>query len=164
MQIDRARLELERRLGPSRVLTSPDACATYARDDSDVEGKVPSAVVLASSVDDVAATLEIAERFEVPVTPRAGGTGRTGGSVPMQGGIVLATHALARIKEIDRENLVAVVEPGVVTGTLQEQVEAQGLFYPPDPASLEFCSIGGNASTNAGPMRGVMTNNPSGLR
>ena len=94
--VDRAKIELERRLGPSKVLTSADACARYASDDSDVGGRAPDAVVLAASAADVAATLAVAEACEVPVTPRAGGTGRTGGAVPVAGGIVLATHALAR--------------------------------------------------------------------
>ena len=149
-QTDRARIELERRLGPSKVLTSPEACATYATDDSDVPGRTPDAVVVAASAQDVAVTLEVAERFEVPVTPRAGGTGRTGGAIPVDGGIVLATHGLAKIKEIDRANLVAVVEPGVITGVLHAAVEAEGLFYAPDPNSLESCMIGGNLAENAG--------------
>lgn len=148
--LERVASELERRLGPSKVLTGTDACAPYARDDSDVEGQPPAAVVLAASADDVATTLAIAERLEVPVTPRAGGTGRTGGAVPLSGGIVLATHALARIKDIDRQNLVAVVEPGVVTGELHATVEREGLFYAPDPNSLESCMIGGNLAENAG--------------
>jgi glycolate oxidase len=148
--VDRAKLELERRLGPSKVLTSPDACAPYASDDSDVAGRAPDAVVLAATAADVAAVLAIAEACEVPVTPRAGGTGRTGGAVPVAGGIVLATHALARIKDIDRGNLVAVVEPGVITGALHEAVEREGLFYAPDPNSLESCCIGGNLAENAG--------------
>jgi glycolate oxidase len=147
--VDRARSELERRLGVSKVLTG-DACAPYASDDSDVTGRAPDAVVIAESAADVAATLAIAESCEVPVTPRAGGTGRTGGAVPVAGGIVLATHALARIKEIDRANLVAVVEPGVVTGALHAAVEREGLFYAPDPNSLESCMIGGNLGENAG--------------
>ncbi len=148
--LDRARLELERRLGPSRVLTAPEACASYAHDDSDVESCPVDMVVLAESAADVAVTLEIAEACEVPVTPRAGGTGRTGGAVPVAGGIVLATHKLARIKEIDRANLVAVVEPGVVTGELHAAVEAEGLFYAPDPNSLDSCMLGGNLAENAG--------------
>jgi len=148
--VDRAKLELERRLGPSKVLTRPEACATYAQDDSDVEGRAPDAVVVAESPADVAAALEVASTFEVPVTPRSGGTGRTGGAVPLAGGIVLATHALARIKEIDRANLVAVVEPGVVTGELHAAVEREGLFYAPDPNSLDSCMIGGNLAENAG--------------
>jgi glycolate oxidase len=148
--VDRAKAELERRLGPSKVLTGADACAPYASDDSDVAGPMPDAVVLAASADDVATTLAIAEACDVPVTPRAGGTGRTGGAVPVAGGIVLATHALARIREIDRGNLVAVVEPGVVTGELHAAVEREGLFYAPDPNSLASCMIGGNIAENAG--------------
>ncbi|MCL2450948.1 MAG: FAD-binding protein, partial [Polyangiaceae bacterium] len=148
--VNRALTALERRLGPSKVLTGEDACAPYATDDSDIVGRSPDAVVLAASAADVAATLEIAEACDVPVTPRAGGTGRTGGAVPVAGGIVLATHALARIKDIDRENLIAVVEPGVVTGDLHAAVEAEGLFYAPDPNSLESCRLGGNLAENAG--------------
>jgi glycolate oxidase len=89
--------------------------------------------------------------------PRAQGAGHPrgaaaagGGALPFSGGVVLSTERMQAIKEIDPDDLVCVVEPGVVTGRLPEQVEAQELFYPPDPASLEFCSIGGNASTNAG--------------
>jgi glycolate oxidase len=144
-----------RRLGPSKVLTSPESCATFASDDSDVEGRAPDAVVIAASADDVVATLVVAETFEVPVTPRAGGTGRTGGAVPVAGGIVLATHALVRIKEIDRANLVAIVEPGVITGDLHAEVEREGLFYGPDPNSLESCMIGGNLGENAGGPRAL---------
>lgn len=148
--IDRAKLELERRLGPSKVLTGVEACATYANDDSDVEGRPPDAVVLAATASDVAIALAVAEACDVPITPRAGGTGRTGGAVPMAGGIVLATHGLARLKEIDRANLVAVVEPGVITGELHAAVEREGLFYAPDPNSLESCMLGGNIAENAG--------------
>lgn len=148
--IDRARIELGRALGASKVRVGADAVAPFAADDSDAEGREPDAVVIAESAADVAKTLEIAERCEVPVTPRAAGTGRTGGAVPVAGGIVLATHALARIKEIDRANLVAVVEPGVVTGELHAAVEREGLFYAPDPNSLDSCMIGGNLAENAG--------------
>jgi glycolate oxidase len=107
-------------------------------------------VVIAASAADVAATLAIADACQVPVTPRAGGTGRSGGAVPVAGGIVLTTHALAHVKDIDRENLVAVVEPGVVTGELHAMLEREGLFYAPDPNSLDSCQIGGNLAENAG--------------
>jgi glycolate dehydrogenase FAD-linked subunit len=148
--VDRAKLELERRLGPSKVVTDPQACEAYASDESDVAGRPVDAVVLATCAADVATTLAIADAFDVPVTPRAGGTGRTGGAVPVGGGIVLATHGLARVKDIDRENLVAVVEPGVITGELHSALEREGLFYAPDPNSLESCRIGGNLAENAG--------------
>ncbi len=148
--VERAKIELDRRLGASKVATSPEACAPYITDESDVTGRAPDIVVIAECAADVAATLEIAERCGVPVTPRAGGTGRTGGAVPIAGGIVLATHALKRVKDIDRVDLLAVVEPGVITGELHALVEKEGLFYPPDPNSLDSCMIGGNVAENAG--------------
>ena len=147
--ITRALLELGRTLGDSKVLTG-DACATYARDESEATGRVPAAVVLAANTEDVRRTLEIAERTGVPVTPRAGGTGRTGGAVPVVGGIVLATEAMKQVKEINAKDLLAVVEPGVVTGDLHALVEREGFFYPPDPNSLASCCIGGNVAENAG--------------
>jgi glycolate oxidase len=148
--VDRAKLDLERRLGPSKVLTDREACAPYGQDESEVEARLPDAVVLAASTADIAATLAIAEAHGVPVTPRAGGSGRTGGAVPVAGGIVLATHTMNQVKEIHRGDMVAVVEPGLITGQLHEAVEKEGLFYPPDPNSLAYCMIGGNVAENAG--------------
>ncbi len=148
--LDKAALELERALGISKATRDANACAAYASDESEAIGRAPDILVIAASRDDVVKTLAIAESCGVPVTPRAGGTGRTGGAVPVAGGIVLATHALTQVKEIDRENLLAVVEPGVVTGQLHELVEKEGLFYPPDPNSLASCMIGGNLAENAG--------------
>ncbi len=148
--VERAKRELDRRLGASKVAVGADTCALYALDDSDVQGRMPDVVVLAESTADVAAALEVADACDVPITPRAGGTGRTGGAVPVAGGIVLATHKLARVKDIDRRDLLAVVEPGVVTGELQALCEKEGLFYPPDPNSLDSCMLGGNIAENAG--------------
>ncbi len=148
--IERALGELDRRLGSSVVDTSEAGTTRHARDESEAEGRVPAAVVHATSASEVAATLEIAERHGIPVTPRAAGTGRTGGAVPVAGGIVLATASLAKLVDIDRRDLVAVVQPGLVTGALYEAVEAEGLFYPPDPNSWKDCMIGGNVAENAG--------------
>src|SRR5882672_8122112 len=148
--VDRARSMLERALGPSKVMTASAQCEPYAADDSDFVGPVPDAVVLATTPDDIARTLEIAQSTEVPVTPRLAGTGRTGGAVPIAGGIVLCTLGMAKIKEIDRTERLAVVEPGVITGDLHDAVEREGLFYPPDPNSLKMCAIGGNVAENAG--------------
>ncbi|HEX4354939.1 MAG TPA: FAD-linked oxidase C-terminal domain-containing protein, partial [Polyangiales bacterium] len=89
------------------------------------------------------------------VTPRAGGTGRTGGAVPLAGGVVLAFEAMNRIKGIEPRDLIAVVEPGVVTGELHRAVEELGLFYPPDPNSLSTCALGGNVAENAGGPRAL---------
>ncbi|MBS2013891.1 MAG: FAD-binding protein [Deltaproteobacteria bacterium] len=148
--VERAVLELERRLGPSKVDTTEAARLAHAADDSEAIGRTPDAVVLAHGRDDVVATLAIAEKHGVPVTPRAAGTGRTGGAVPVAGGIVLSTSGFGQILEIDRENLLAVVQPGLVTADLHAAVEKEGLFYPPDPNSLKTCMIGGNIAENAG--------------
>lgn len=148
--VERAALALEQRLGPSRVHTELSVRETYARDESEVEGRTPDIVVFAESAEDVATTLEIAEANDVPVTPRAGGSGRVGGAVPVAAGIVLATHTLSRIKEINVGDMLAVVEPGVMTRDVHAAAEREGLFYPPDPNSLKWCCIGGNAAANAG--------------
>ncbi len=148
--VERAVAELERQLGASKVDTTDAARSSHAVDESDCVGTLPDAVVHAENTSDVARTLTIAERHGIAVTPRAGGTGRTGGAVPVFGGIVLATQRMAQILEIDREDLLAVVQPGLVTSALHDAVEAEGLFYPPDPNSLKTCMIGGNIAENAG--------------
>jgi glycolate oxidase len=148
--VDRARRLLERALGPSKVITSESGCLDYASDESDQEPVVPDAVVLASSADDIAKALAAANEAEVPIVPRAGGSGKSGGAVPVAGGIVVTTLGMSAIKEIDRADLVAVVEPGVVLADLHAAVEAEGLFYPPDPNSLKYCALGGNIAENAG--------------
>lgn len=147
---ERALCLLDRRLGGSRVLSGAEACEGYARDESEAVGRVPDAVVLAASSDDLLVALAVARETGVPITPRGGGTGRTGGAVPLAGGIVLDTSALRGIKEIDRREQLAVVEAGVVLGELQARVEEEGLFYPPDPSSLATCCLGGNVAENAG--------------
>ena len=110
----------------------------------------PEVVVLAESTAQVSALLKFANEHRIPVTPRGAGVGYVGGCVPSQGGIVLSLARMNRIKEIHAADGVAVVEPGVITGELQAAVRARGLYYPPDPASLKECSIGGNIATNAG--------------
>jgi len=147
---DKARSLLDRALGPSKVLTEHEACEQFARDESEALGVVPVAVVLAESADDILAALRVAREAEVPITPRAAGTGRTGGSVPVAGGIVLSTLGMKSIVEIDRREGLAVVEPGVILQDLQEAVEAEGWFYPPDPNSQASCALAGNVAENAG--------------
>jgi glycolate oxidase len=146
---------LDQALGPSKVLTGADACAAFASDESEAEGVAPDAVVLAETADDILAALRVAREAEVPITPRAAGTGRTGGAVPVAGGIVLSTFGMKGIKEIDRRDGVAVVEPGVVLADLHAAVEAEGWFYPPDPNSLADCCLGGNVAENAGGPRAL---------
>ncbi len=143
---------LERELGKDAVVGPGDErLEDYGRDESPLpEFYPPACAVLCESTEQVAAVLRICLEQNTPVTPRGAGSGMVGGALPVRGGVVLSTEKMQRIVEIDPADLVAVVQPGVITGKFQEAVEAAGVFYPPDPASLEYCSIGGNASTNAG--------------
>jgi glycolate oxidase len=99
--------------------------------------------------------MKFANERMIPVTPRGAGYGLSGGAVPAYGGIVLSLERMNRILEIDKQNLMVTVEPGVITEKIHQAVEAEGLFYPPDPASLDSCSIGGNVAENAGGPRAV---------
>lgn len=116
---------------------------------------LPDVVVHPADARAVSRIMKIAHLHRIPVYPRGAGTGFTGGALPVCGGMVLAMSRMNRILEIDQENLVAVVEPGVVTGDFQRAVEALGLFYPPDPASLKVSSLGGNVAECAGGPRCV---------
>ncbi len=138
-----------------RVLEALEERITYARDGTQRAESVPDVVVRAASADEVEAIVALAHEHQVPITPRGAGTSTTGGAIPVKKGIVLDLTAMNRIKEIDTDNLVAVVEPGVVTGQFHTAVEKLGLFYPPDPASRAVCTLGGNAAMCAGGPRGV---------
>jgi glycolate oxidase len=116
---------------------------------------LPEVVVYAESTEQVRDIVRLAATHKIPVLPRGAGSGFTGGSLPVKGGIVLVLTRMNRILEIDGDNLTAVVEPGVVTADLQREVEKQGLFYPPDPASKDFCTLGGNIAECAGGPRCV---------
>ncbi len=146
--------ELRELLGEDRVLTSPEELICHSFDATSMEHR-PDAVVLARSTDDVVDIVRVAHRERIPVIPRGAGTGLAGGTVPIEGGIVLTLDQMKELLEIDIDNLVAVVQPGVVTEDLQRTVEAKGLFYPPDPSSLTTSTLGGNVAANAGGPRGV---------
>ena len=141
---------LENELGPGRVIADDERKLPFATDESGLPAMPPDWVVEARSAEEVTVVLRVAGELGVPVTPRGAGTGTTGGALAARGGIVLSTARMQRVLEIDAGDLVARVEPGVILGALHAQVEEQGLFYPPDPASLESCSIGGNVAENAG--------------
>jgi glycolate oxidase len=135
--------------GPSFVRSDPASRDAYSAD-ALRRGRPPDLVVLPGSTAEISALLRLCHDERVPVVPRGGGTGYTGGAVPLGGGIVLSLERLNRILDIDEPNLLAVVEPNVVTGDLQDAVERVGLFYPPDPASLRQSVVGGNIAECAG--------------
>ena len=141
---------LSRELGAGRVLRTPEALDTYARDESGRGVFPPDAAVLCESRAEIELVLRLAAEHKVPVTPRGTGTGMTGGALPVRGGLVLSTERMKKIIDISVDDRIAIVEPGVVNGDLQAAVEAQSMFYAPDPASLAMCSMGGNVAENAG--------------
>ena len=142
-------------VGDENVSVSAEDRDTYAHDEVAELHHEPEAVVKAVCTEEVSKVMRLAGEYGFPVTPRGAGQGLSGGSVPVLGGIVLSLEKMDRILEIDQENLMVTVEPGVITGNVHRAVEELGLFYPPDPASLDSCSIGGNIAENAGGPRAV---------
>lgn len=147
--------KLQRIVGRERVLDSEDVIEKYSHDEVQGLRSEPEAVVLVKSAHEVARVMKLAQQENFPVTPRGAGYGLSGGGVPAMGGVVMSMEKMNRIVEIDLENLMVTVEPGVITGDLHRAVEEIGLFYPPDPASLDSCTIGGNIAENAGGPRAV---------
>jgi len=144
--------ELRNIAGASNVLTADEDLLAYGFDGTWYESK-PLAVVLPLTTGEVSALHQLATRERLALTPRAMGSGLSGGAVPLQGSIVLGVMRMNRILEINAADGVAVVQPGVINADLQHAVEARGLFYPPDPSSLKQSAIGGNVAENAGGAR-----------
>src|SRR5213080_928194 len=158
--------ELRQLLGNDAVADDPETLAAHSGDKW-FAAHPPEVVVFARSTDDVSKLLQFASREKIPVTARAGGFGYVGGCVPARGGITLSLMRMNRIKEINFADAVAIVQPGVFTADLKAAVRSEKLFYPPDPASMKDCTIGGNVATNAGGPRclkyGVTRNYVIGL-
>lgn len=141
--------ELRDALGADRVSTAPEDLVAYAYDGTWAEQQ-PDVVIHPQTTAEVAAVLRIADAARVPVVPRGAATGLAGGALPVAGGICLNMARMNRILDISIPDTLAVVQPGVITLDLQKAVEKYGFFYPPDPASVYQCTIGGNVATNAG--------------
>ncbi len=139
------------RLPRLRLLTDPLDRESHRFDETPyIHAGLPAAVALPTTTAEVAELVRIAGELRVPIVPRGAGSGLSGGAAGIEGGLTIAFTAMDAILEIDRENLVAVVQPGVINARLKAAVAEHGLFYPPDPASFETCTIGGNLGTNAG--------------
>ena len=136
-------------LEPDRLFTDPEELSCYSYDGT---GRIylPDAVAFPDSVDEISSIMHLANEYSFPVVPRGAGSGMTGGSLPVKGGLVVVTSRMNRILDIDPVNMIAITEPGVINGDLQTALKKHNLMYPPDPASLKFCSIGGNAAECAG--------------
>jgi glycolate oxidase len=144
--------ELQRICGAANVCVDPEKLEAYSHDETpaDVYGHLPDVVVSPACTSEVAAVMRLANRERIPVTPRGAGSGLSGGAIPVHGGIVLSTERLNRIVEIDWDNMMIVVEPGVVTNEINGLVAERGLFFAGYPMSLETCFVGGNIAENAG--------------
>jgi glycolate oxidase len=143
--------ELQDALGAPNVLLDPDVTAAYARDQAMLApAGTPAAVVFAGSTADVVAVMRVASRHGVPVVPRGAGSGLAGASNAVDGAITLVMTRMDAVLEVSPADRLAVVQPGVVNKALRDAVAGSGLFYPPDPSSYDWCTIGGNLSQNSG--------------
>ncbi len=147
---------LYRAIGKENVITNIEDRVCYSYDATATRQKaIPEVVIKASSTEEVSAVIKVADKYTIPVYPCGARSGLSGGSVPLHGGIVLDTTRMNRILEINPQDLMATVEPGVVTRRFQEEVARHKLFYPPDPGSAEFSTLGGNVAECSGGMAGL---------
>ena len=131
-----------------RIYTDPVDCYAYAYDNSRIF-HAPIAVVFPLSAEEVQAVIQLCNAHKVPVVPRGRGTGTAGGSVPEAGGVALSLERMNKIVSIDPDNRMAIIEPGVLNQVLQDAIKPVGFFWPPDPSSAAYCSVGGNLATCA---------------
>lgn len=146
---------LSQLLPAGRLLHEKEDILPYSFDGTAVLKAMPAVVVMAESVEEISAVLKFAQSERIPVVTRGSGTGLSGGSVPIQDGIVLCLARMNQLLEVDTRNLVARAQAGATTLSISEAVEAKGLFYPPDPSSMKISTIGGNVAENSGGLRGL---------
>jgi glycolate oxidase len=147
--------QLAAAIGAERVLSSPEHLAVYAYDGTPVLRRNPACIVLPQTTDEVAACVRIARDQKTPVVTRGSGTGLSGGSVPVDGCIVLCLSHMDRIEPVDLRNLTIEVQAGAINQKIDEAAAVHGLFYPPDPGSRKISTIGGNVAENSGGLRGL---------
>src|SRR2546428_1225149 len=158
--------ELRAVVGDEYVLVEKEDVIVYEQDGSFMQ-VLPEVVVLPGSTEQVAGVVRAARRANVPIVPRGSGTGLAGGAVPAEGGVVISLARMNRILELDLQNRIAIVEPGVINQDVTKAVAKDGFFYAPDPSSQAACSIGGNVANNSGGPHtlayGVTTNHVLGV-
>ncbi|MCL4478359.1 MAG: FAD-binding protein [Deltaproteobacteria bacterium] len=154
MSLQKAVIKQLKKICPDRVFTDQESQTLYSYDATKIAHK-PDVVVFPVNVKEISEIVKTANNESIPVVPRGAGTGLTGGSVPIIAGIVLSMEKMNHLLSLKKPDLIAEVEPGIVTGDLQNAVQEVNLFYPPDPASHEFSTIGGNIAENAGGLRAI---------
>ncbi|MBG92861.1 MAG: FAD-binding oxidoreductase [Chloroflexi bacterium] len=141
--------DLTKKIKRSKILDAPEDLLVYEYDTS-IDRALPDIVILPTTVEEVSHAVTVAAQYDIPVIPRGSGTGFAGGALPVKGGILIVLTAMNKIREIDAENRLAIVEPGVINLHLHEALEPYNLIYAPDPSSQRICTIGGNVGTNSG--------------
>jgi len=147
--------KLKSLVGETNYFDSYEDRLVYSYDGTPTLHQMPEAVLFPENEDQISQILKLANEEKFAVVPRGAGTGLSGGSVPVENSVVVVMTKWNKILEVDDKNLTVTVQPGVITGILQKEVEKIGLFYPPDPGSLNVCTIGGNVANNAGGLRGL---------
>ncbi len=142
-------------VGKENLETSNVERAAYSYDSSPSEPVMPAAVIAPRNAQEIAAIMELCNEHKIPVIPRGAGTNLSGGTIPVEGALIIIFRHLNKIVELDEENLTVTVQPGVITADIHTLVEAKGLFYPPDPGSMKISQIAGNIIENAGGLRGL---------
>lgn len=142
-------------VGSQNYFDSFEDRLSYSYDATPIYQQLPEAVVFPENEEQISHIIKLANEEKFNIVPRGAGTGLSGGAIPVENCVVVVMTKWNRILEIDTQNLTAYVQPGVVTGVLQKEVEKYGLFYPPDPGSMNVCTIGGNVANNAGGLRGL---------
>ena len=164
--MDSALKELRQSVGDAYVIDTPEDLIVFEYDGA-VDKATPLAVVIPETAQQVSECVKVARRHELPIVARGAGTGLSGGAIAEHGGVVIAMTRMTKILEVDTENRIAVVEPGVVNLDLSTHVAPLGLYYAPDPSSQRACTIGGNVAENSGGPHclayGVTTNHVLGM-
>ncbi|UVI29542.1 FAD-binding oxidoreductase [Paenibacillus spongiae] len=155
MWSDIVKKELQGIMGEQWVKDDPQSLVTHSYDGTPMLQSLPDAVIYPENTAQVSETLKVLSKYMIPVVSRGSGTNLCGGTVPVQGGVVMVMHRMNRILEIDLQNLTATVQPGLNTKQFITHVEGMGLFYPPDPSSMAISTIGGNIAEGSGGLRGL---------
>src|SRR3990172_6058925 len=142
--------KIKKIVGANNFLDSPEDKLCYSYDGTPIFQHLPEAIIFPESKEQISEVVKLANHEKFNIVPRGSGTGLSGGSIPVENSVVIVMTRWNKILEIDTKNLTATVQPGVVTAKLQKEVENIGLFYPPDPASMNVCTIGGNVAENSG--------------
>lgn len=148
-------IKLTELLGKENIKTTQAQLLAYSYDATANFQAMPDVVVSPRHTADVVEIVKICDRYDIPIVPRGSGTNLAAGTCPTQGGLVMIFNHMNQILELDKNNLTLTVQPGVITQSIHDYVEAQGLFYPPDPSSMKISTIGGNVNENSGGLRGL---------